>query len=130
MCFCPQNHGLIDIIQLLWRALPLSNAFKMLSSSDAVVCFRNWFLGIEAIKPHSLQPSLSVKEDWVYNPVASGQIKVCLPTNPDQDMVRRVGGGVSTFQFSSMKNYSEVPILKELTAQKTAGHDTLSWVIK
>ena len=59
------------------------------------------------------------KEVWVYNPVASEQINVWLPKTPEQNMVGQ-GRKSNTFQFNSTEKYSEIPILKELTAQKKA----------
>lgn len=40
------------------------------------------------------------------------------------------GRDLSAFQFSSTKTYSEIRVLKELIAQKIAGHDTLRLVAR
>lgn len=59
------------------------------------------------------------KEVWVYNPVASEWINVWLPKTPEQNMVGQARKS-KTFQFNSTEKYSEIPVLKELTAQKKA----------
>ena len=83
-------------------------------------------IGFRIQKPSNFLPA---EGRWAYNPVASGQINVCLPTNPEQDMVGK-GRDLSAFQFSPTKNYSEIRVLKELIAQKIVGHDTLSLVVR
>ena len=51
----------------------------MLGSSDAFICFKNWFLDTEAIK-FSLQTSSWVKEDGLVNQLYLGRLmSFCLP---------------------------------------------------
>lgn len=100
--FCPQDP---------WKLTWLSSwgelcCLKMFNSSDAIVCFRDWFLDAAAIKLLFLQPSSWVKGGLGLQPGYSWADNHMATHKPNNKHGRR-GTKLSTFQFSLTKNYAD-----------------------